>query len=250
MKRKWHVNDDFFDNIDSEEKAYLLGFFIADGNLRLGNRCTKSYRLSVALQNTDVEILDLYSKHVTIAPITTRSYQTKGVIYRKPICEINWTSSYMGEVLINKYKIIPRKTYDHDFTFDFNLIKQEYWFDFIRGYFDGDGAISYNENTHALQFAIYGTSVNFLNQIANIFEHSFDVERVISYRDNKNVRLYCLMFNAFLKKKEFHNSLFEKFYNNKTCYLERKMLKMRHYLEFKYRDNPEDIERLLGYCRA
>ena len=27
----YKVNDNFFDKIDSEEKAYLLGFFIADG---------------------------------------------------------------------------------------------------------------------------------------------------------------------------------------------------------------------------
>ena len=27
MKRKFDVNDDFFKEIDSEEKAYLLGFF-------------------------------------------------------------------------------------------------------------------------------------------------------------------------------------------------------------------------------
>ena len=156
----------------------------------------------------------------------------------------------MGNVLQELYNIKPRKTYDHDFLMNFDRIPEDFVFDFIRGYFDGDGAISYNENTHALQFAIYGTSVNFLNQIASVFEQNFNVVRRISYKNNKTTRLYCLMFDAFKKKKEFHNALFEKMYKNKKCYLNRKMLKLRHYLEFKYRDNPEDIERLLGYCRA
>ena len=156
----------------------------------------------------------------------------------------------MGKVLQDLYNIKPRKTYDHDFLMNFSLIPKEFVFDFIRGYFDGDGAVSYNEETHSLQFAIYGTSVNFLNQIADFFEKDFNVVRRISYRDNKTTRLYCLMFDSFKKKKEFHNSLFEKMYQNKKIYLKRKMLKLRHYLEFKYRDNPEDIERLLGYCRA
>ena len=30
-KRKYNVNDNFFDNIDTEEKAYVLGFLFADG---------------------------------------------------------------------------------------------------------------------------------------------------------------------------------------------------------------------------
>ena len=44
MKRKFDVIDDFFETIDSEEKAYLLGFFVADGSYGLGSGCTASYR--------------------------------------------------------------------------------------------------------------------------------------------------------------------------------------------------------------
>lgn len=44
MKRKYDVKDDFFKEINSEEKAYLLGFFIADGTYGLGSGCTDSYR--------------------------------------------------------------------------------------------------------------------------------------------------------------------------------------------------------------
>lgn len=44
MKRKFDVIDNFFENIDSEEKAYLLGFFVADGSYGLGSGCTASYR--------------------------------------------------------------------------------------------------------------------------------------------------------------------------------------------------------------
>lgn len=44
MHRKFDVNDNFFENIDSEEKAYLLGFFVADGTYGLGSNCKNSYR--------------------------------------------------------------------------------------------------------------------------------------------------------------------------------------------------------------
>ena len=29
--REYQINEDFFDNIDTEEKAYILGFFYVDG---------------------------------------------------------------------------------------------------------------------------------------------------------------------------------------------------------------------------
>ena len=31
MKRKYNVNDNYFNKIDNEEKAYWLGFLLADG---------------------------------------------------------------------------------------------------------------------------------------------------------------------------------------------------------------------------
>lgn len=33
---KYSVNDSYFENIDSEDKAYFLGFIMADGNLAKG----------------------------------------------------------------------------------------------------------------------------------------------------------------------------------------------------------------------
>ena len=44
------------------------------------------------------------------------------------------------ELLINKYNIIPRKS-SKDFCFNFSNLNKEFWKDYIRGYFDGDGCI-------------------------------------------------------------------------------------------------------------
>ena len=53
MKRKYDVKDDFFKEINSEEKAYLLGFFIADGTYSLGSGCKDSYRYQIHQQEID-----------------------------------------------------------------------------------------------------------------------------------------------------------------------------------------------------
>lgn len=74
---------------------------------------------------------------------------------------LRWTSKTMHKDL-EKYNITPRKTYDLDFEFPFELIPNEYIWDFIRGFFDGDGQISYSENSHQMTFALYGTSEKFM----------------------------------------------------------------------------------------
>ena len=49
---------------------------------------------------------------------------------------------------LENLNITPRKTYDLDFSFPFEFIPEQYIWDFIRGFFDGDGQISYSEATH------------------------------------------------------------------------------------------------------
>lgn len=127
MKRKHSVNDDFFKVIDSEEKAYLLGFFLADGTYDLGTRCTKSYRFQVHLQGRDRSIIDFF--HKFICPENYIKYKEayidkKGVSHQDSYT-IRWTSRTMHEDLMN-FNITPRKTYDLNFNFPFEKIPNEF----------------------------------------------------------------------------------------------------------------------------
>jgi len=52
--RKMQLNEKFFDNIDSEEKAYLLGFFLADGCISHNNNWySNSNSLTITLTEED-----------------------------------------------------------------------------------------------------------------------------------------------------------------------------------------------------
>jgi len=55
--RKYNLNENFFDKIDSEEKAYMLGFIYADGN-----NLFKINRISIQLAKKDEDILIKFSK--------------------------------------------------------------------------------------------------------------------------------------------------------------------------------------------
>lgn len=140
MKRKYNVNDDFFRVIDSEQKAYLLGFFLADGTYGLGARCTESYRFSVHLQEKDVDVINWFREFIvpTKDPVYKPPYTDKRGTNHKGSYTISWTSSMMNRDL-ELYNITPRKTYDTSFQFPFEKIPKEFLWDFIRGFFDGDG---------------------------------------------------------------------------------------------------------------
>lgn len=244
MKRKYDVKDDFFKQIDSEEKAYLLGFFIADGTYSLGSGCKDSYRYQIHQQEIDKCIVDWY-KNIIVPEgniIYKEPYTDKKGINHKGTYKLRWTSKTMHKDL-EKYNIFPKKTYDLSFKFPFELIPKEFIWDFIRGFFDGDGCISFT-NQKNFKFDFYGTSKDFMNQIGDLFEKEFGVEKRITGIKKSNMTLYTLNFFSNYKRLEFIEKVYYKFYKNKKYFLVRKQNHFLDYLMFKYRDNPEDCERL------
>ncbi len=52
----YDLNENYFENIDTEQKAYFLGFIFADGNIQLRQGNTNKYRLRIGLRNKYSEI--------------------------------------------------------------------------------------------------------------------------------------------------------------------------------------------------
>ena len=137
------INEKFFDNIDSEEKAYLLGFFIADGCMQKeekkkdGKVYSYSYRFTLSNSIDDLEIIELFQKSICPNKKIEFINDQRGVKFRKEQARLRWTSKHMFETL-ESYNIHPRKTYDNEFflpkIMSDNLLRH-----FIRGLFDGDG---------------------------------------------------------------------------------------------------------------
>ena len=70
-KRLFPINDEFFDEIDCEEKAYLLGYLVADGCICVTPRKSgnNTYRISFNNSIDDKEAIDLM--HKCICPDAT-----------------------------------------------------------------------------------------------------------------------------------------------------------------------------------
>lgn len=124
MKRKYYFNEHYFDQIDTPEKAYILGYLYADGCVP-----TKGSGIRILLHQQDREILERFRKAFE-HPQPLCQYQDRFVIFR-----VN--SIYMRKV-VAKWGLVPRKGPLIRFP---NFLPFELVSHFVRGYFDGDGCI-------------------------------------------------------------------------------------------------------------
>lgn len=147
------LNHCYFDNIDNDEKAYWLGFLAADGCVTINQK----YKISLGLKSTDYEILQRFRKAVESS--RTITYLTRGK-YEQVRFACN--SKHMVESL-GQYGIIPRKSLRLELS---DNIPASYYSGFVRGYFDGDGSI-YFENPRKPSFTLVGTKP-FLKRVQEI----------------------------------------------------------------------------------
>lgn len=133
--RKSNIRNNFFTRIETEEQAYILGFYLADGSL------SKKYnRISFSVTKADEEILNFIKDN--IAPHEKIRYSKERVTSQgytsKPMAHLSFISTEIAEDL-NKYGIGNNKTYKTDI--DISFIPENLMMHFIRGYFDGDGTV-------------------------------------------------------------------------------------------------------------
>ena len=227
-KQENTCNHNYFDNIDTEIKAYLLGFFIADGWLNVGNS-----RFGLQIKEEDNIVLHyIKNEFVNDSVISTKNRTTKTVT-RKNISTIRWTSSHMKDIFMNKYKILENKTYDKTFMFPFEEIPEHLIRHFIRGFFDGDGCFS--KIRQSLSITIISTSLNFLNQIAKYFTNlSEGINEVIREINGKTTNYYTLNFNfERTDKPEKVLKIYNYLYDDSELHLIRKKDKIESYLKYR-----------------
>ena len=133
-----NINENIFDNIDSEEKAYWLGFLFADGNIS-----QKNYYVSVNLSIKDKSHLEKLRKFLNYERelITCFTKQGYGVVRLRVSNKHLWST-------LNSIGCIPAKSLTLKFPFDIFNKKNDLIRHFIRGYFDGDGCLTYRDKLH------------------------------------------------------------------------------------------------------
>lgn len=157
MSKAFHtytLDENVFDTIDTEEKAYWLGFLMADG-YNHEDRNTVCLRL----QGGDLEILEKFSFFLkSNAPIYEFARVTPVNKLLKKYREVRVNSVHLSKQLAN-LGCIQGKSYTLKFP---TCIPESLMHHFIRGYFDGNGCICISPrkdrtpNSLSYQFTITG----------------------------------------------------------------------------------------------
>ena len=149
IKRRTYnlLNENYFHVIDSQDKAYFLGFVGADGCLYNRGRGWQGV-LSIIIQKEDIKILEiLKSKLLTDKPINS---------YNKYV-SLQISSDIIFDDIGDK-GLLPRKTYGNTIA----TVPTIFMPALIRGYFDGDGNISFHKNILETRVSITGYERNML----------------------------------------------------------------------------------------
>lgn len=152
-KQGYPRDEFYFNKIDTEEKAYWLGFLYADG-------CVHSNNYEISINITDKEHIEKFKAAIkafnhNITEIQDKRFQNAKTLYQFSIKDkqlhqdlIKWGCIPQKSLLINKIPNIPRDYVSH----------------FLRGYFDGDGSLHYLRGTNNYRISFVGTK-DFLNDI-------------------------------------------------------------------------------------
>lgn len=225
------VKHDFFDEINTEEKAYVLGLYISDGSIHKGN-IRQGYKLNFSLSSIDVDIL-IKIKNI-LSPRSNITYSDKRInkygILTNSMSKLTIFSKNIVNTL-DKYGYGTKKTYLEK-TIK-KVVPDNLMYHFIRGYFDGDGNINHskvnkevklkNYESNNFSFSIISKDKQILSDIEDfLIKEGFKVNNSIS----KN------WFVISINKKDNIIKLYEKLYENSNIYIDRKHKKFSNIIKY------------------
>lgn len=211
---KYSVNLDFFKEINTEAKAYILGFIAADGHVD-GTK----YSFVIALKDSDYELLEkirdaMGSTHPIVQHIPATNPYKKSTNQNLEKCSLAINGKELVTPLI-QMGLVGNKTY----SLSGDIIKyvpEHLIRHFLRGYFDGDGCISLEKRYKSGTKSTVHVAGN-LDFLENTFNKYFPTACAIrKYKISKQCYDYTIQ-----DKKQVLKFL-AYLYSGSTIYLKRK----------------------------
>lgn len=224
------IRHDFFKNIQTEIQAYLLGFYVADGSLNLQRNTIR-----IKINSADSEIIKLFNIYISPEALIKVNKETKQMgannkeITIKENIQIDISSKVLSESL-QDLGYGERKTYKciNLPNIDKSLIRH-----FIRGYFDGDGCITYSVREPNLKnreknprlvcrFEIAAKTDSLIKDIQEVLTESGISTNINYLKSSDSYRLYSCSREQII-------NIFNYLYKDSNFYLSRKFNKFNYY---------------------
>lgn len=164
-RREYDLNVHYFDEIDTPNKAYILGLLYADG-------CNKrsKYQVDLSLQEDDKHILEEISKELeTNKPLRFKPYRDKNPNHKDQYI-LSITNKHISDVLC-EVGMVNAKSLVLEFP---KALDEELYPHFIRGYFDGDGCLYLGKDGKNPEVSIIST-VMFLEKVQSILDQKLGI---------------------------------------------------------------------------
>lgn len=215
-KKKYHVNDTFFNTINTEEKAYILGFICADGHVEHSN-------IQFEVATKDIDILEKIRKALN------SNHPIKEIRKENPYKNSHRVEISMVKMRINSVHLTKpllkmglggKKTYTLNSSI-LAYVPKYLIRDFLRGYFDGDGNVIFGKKyTSGIKYNINVCGNE--DFLLNAFQKYFPSPNKL-YKDLYSTQ--CFVWKISSKKKVL-NFLYYLYYNS-SIFLSRKYLVYR-----------------------
>lgn len=202
------IDENYFENIDTETKVYWLGFFMADANMYIYE--DDKMQFSIKIQNKDHSLLERLKEDISFEGKVKEGYNTRNntKCYYSQLRTYNKT--FCGHLM--KHGIVPQKTGKEIIpeTVPEDLIKH-----FIRGFLDGDGSIT---NSKLIRVSICSSTNTILNQIKEYLLMA-DIDTKIYHHHD--------MYTLNTTRRLMTYKLLKFLYKDAQIYLDRKYNKAR-----------------------
>lgn len=210
----YQLNENYFETIDSREKAYFLGLLAADGCIHKSIPGKRHTRIALVLKEEDKYIIEKFASAINFTGNVNTNTIRKGKYIGHQYSRILFTSNKMASDL-EKYGINRNKS--HALTFP--AIPKEYDYDFIRGYFDGNGSVFISNEKHwrtkkitpVIHFRFCGPQ-----ELLSIIKTKLGVKGVL-HKEKQS-----FVYDLHCKRNVQANIFFNKIYTDTNLYLKRK----------------------------
>lgn len=226
----YSYREDYFEKIDTPEKAYWLGFIASDGCLY--RREGHQGMIALSVNEKDIEILNNFKEELaTVKPISISADK------RRPTTKMA-SLQITGDKIFNDVLSLGlgiRKTFDMELDKVFENVPEKFIFDFILGYFDGDGSIDIPEKEEISRshvriaapiksLEIFQKILHFYGIESSVIKDKRNYSQPFGSLELKNTtEKYCFLksiyasnIKSLIRKKERANILLQRIENNVT----------------------------------
>ena len=212
INRKYTFNENYFDEINTQQKAYLLGFLCADGWVGV-NKYGNCDKVGLIVQNGDIEIINHLKKSINGDNIP--------YIHQNECIGVCICSTHLASKLA-QYGVVPNKslTLNIKTVIERANIHDKFIPSFILGYYDGDGGIykSVGHNKKTIQWSCGFTGTY---ETCIFLQKWFECGHIID-EHSLNSKTFTFRLSG---KNQVYNGLSKLYHIHNTFSLTRKKLK-------------------------